>query len=140
VESKGAMRATEHYPRAADQVPEARSFVRHTLTSWGITERLDDVVLMTSELFTNAVLHGDGVIGVSVRVPPGRIRVEVTDDGTFGDQATGADDEIPPEQVTGRGLVIVDRLADTWGGGHDPSGRTCVWLEVDRPPDGTGSD
>lgn len=126
------MQATEHYLRAADQVPEARSFVRRTLASWGITERADDVVLMTSELFTNAVLHGDGVIGVSVRLPPGRIRVEVTDDGTFGD-ATGSG-EVPPDQITGRGLGIVGQLADMWGGGHDGSGRTCVWLEVDRTP------
>src|SRR5690606_32533825 len=62
----GAMQATERFTRRADQVPAARFFVGDTLRRWGVTSRLDDVVLMTSELFTNAVLHGDGAVQVSL--------------------------------------------------------------------------
>ena len=54
--------AVEHetmlFDRRRTTPSAARSFVAETLTQWGWTERLDDIRLCTSELATNAVLHG----------------------------------------------------------------------------------
>jgi anti-sigma regulatory factor (Ser/Thr protein kinase) len=125
---KKAMQATEHFVRTAEQAAVARSFVRDTLAGWGVESRLDDVVLMTSELFTNAVLHGDGGVDVVLVLSDDHLRVEVVDDG----QATLRPHAQQPaaDVVSGRGLAIVDALSDTWGNGRDDRGRTRVWVEV----------
>lgn len=100
-----------------------------TLVGWGIYDQVDDVVLMASELFTNAVLHGDGRVAVSVALDAGNVRVEVVDDGA---SSAAPPRPVPPAAVTGRGLSIVATLADSWGKGQDDHGRTRVWLEVPR--------
>ena len=122
------MEATGHFARTADQTAAARDFVRATLADWGTDARVDDVVLMASELFTNAVLHGAGGVDVTVALQDGHLRVEVIDDGH---------DHLPiraqlpsPGTIGGHGLAIVDALAHAWGKGRDHLGRTRVWLEV----------
>ncbi|MFJ9037842.1 ATP-binding protein [Streptomyces sp. NPDC102406] len=117
------------YRRERQSVPAARAFVRAALTDWGVDgERADDILLCVSELATNALVHG---------VPPGRgfllsvipygggIRVEVHDSGD-GEPAVphGARDA-----EGGRGLFLVETLADKWGvGARDPG--KVVWCEV----------
>jgi anti-sigma regulatory factor (Ser/Thr protein kinase) len=122
------MQATEHFVRTAEQVAVARAFVRDTLTAWGVSTRIDDLVLMASELITNAVLHGRGGIQVVLALSGGLVRVEVVDDG----QAMARPRALQPgpDVMTGRGLAIVDALSDAWGNGRDAHGRTRVWLEV----------
>jgi anti-sigma regulatory factor (Ser/Thr protein kinase) len=110
-------------------VRSARSFVRDTLVDWGVYDHVDDVVLMASELFTNAVLHGDGGVAVSVALDDGNVRVEVVDEGR---SLPTPPRSVPSAAVTGRGLAIVATLADAWGKGRDDHGRTRVWLEVPR--------
>jgi anti-sigma regulatory factor (Ser/Thr protein kinase) len=122
------MQATGHFARTADQTAAARDFVRTTMDDWGIEARVDDVVLMASELFTNAVLYGAGAVDVTVSLRDGDLRVEVIDEGS---------DHLPiraqlpsPGTIGGHGLAIVDALANAWGKGRDHLGRTRVWLEV----------
>jgi anti-sigma regulatory factor (Ser/Thr protein kinase) len=122
------MQATGHFARTADQTAAARRFVRATLTDWGIEARVDDVVLMASELFTNEVLHGAGGVDVTVALQDGDLRVEVIDDG--GDHLPIRAELPSPGSIGGHGLAIVDALAGTWGKGRDDLGRTHVWLEV----------
>ena len=122
------MRATGRFARASDQVAFARSFVGDTLRGWGVTARVDDAVLKASELFTNAVLYGDGTVEVTLVLEDGNLRMEVADDGA-GSVPTRAVAPLP-DAIRGRGLAIVDALADTWGNGRDHRGRTRVWLEV----------
>lgn len=123
------MEATGHFARHADQTAAARSFVRRTLVDWDVA-KVDDVVLMASELFTNAVLHGDGDVEVVLSLSGGHVRLEVADGG-----GVPVPSEVPrptPDAITGRGLAIVDALADRWGNGSDPAGRTRVWIEIPR--------
>ena len=102
----------------------ARDFVRTTLVSWGV--RPEGCVLLTSELVTNAVRHSRVEVVVTVWRSDARVRIEVRDEspesptlGTPGEDAT-----------RGRGLTLVDRVADAWGYvRHDGQGKT-VWLEV----------
>jgi two-component sensor histidine kinase len=92
------------------------------------TERLDDLVLVVSELVTNAVTHSglksaESVV-LKVRTLSGsRVRVEVADPGGgFPEIST------PRTDQHGRGLEIVDRLADRWG--TERNDETRVWAEM----------
>ena len=97
-------------------------------------ERLGDAMLMTSELVTNAVRHGEAAgsddrIRVRILRQGTRARIEVRDDGP-GFTARPLD----PLAEGGMGLELVNRLADAWG--TDRRGTTTlVWfeLEPERP-------
>jgi len=124
------MQAYARFGRTSDQIPEARAFVRETLSRWGETSGVDEALLVTSELFTNAVLHGSGRIDVYVTLGTETLRIAVVDDGT-------PTPDLWPELAAtptlgGRGLHIVDALASTWGNNFDPAGRTRVWAEMPR--------
>jgi len=87
--------------------------------------------LLASEIVTNSVVHGgsgeDDWIGLDVALSPGGVRVEVTDHGAGFAAAPARPD---PDDTGGRGLYLVDALADRWG---SADGGTRVWFEVDRP-------
>ena len=123
------MQAYARFRRTSEQIPEARAFVRETLFRWGETSRVKDALLVTSELFTNAVLHGSGRIDVYVTLDPEALRIAVVDDGLPPDPWPRRDATPTPG---GRGLQIVDALASTWGNNFDPAGRTRVWAEMPR--------
>jgi GAF domain-containing protein/anti-sigma regulatory factor (Ser/Thr protein kinase) len=113
-----------------EAVSLARAAVRARLEADLPPERLGDVLLMTSELVTNAIRHGgaagpDDRIRVRAHVRGRAARVEVCDDGPGFAAAPPA----PPKEG-GMGLELVDRLADAWG--TDRRGRTTVvWFEVE---------
>jgi anti-sigma regulatory factor (Ser/Thr protein kinase) len=108
----------------------ARAFVRNALERWGETGALADSLLVTSELFTNAVQHGSGWLDLYVTVSMDVLRIAVVDEG---DRTPAMrPDPVPTTTRTGRGLRIVDALASDWGDNRDPAGRTRVWAEVAR--------
>jgi anti-sigma regulatory factor (Ser/Thr protein kinase) len=132
---------TRTFERSAAQIPVARQYVRAALAEWGIDagpdSLLDDVVLVTSELFTNAVLHGEGDVELTVGVDRDNIRVVVVDRGSTGVPLMA---RTPPiDELTGRGLRIVDRLAVGWGSRRHHRGGTEVWMEIPRNGDGNGN-
>ncbi|GAA3817415.1 hypothetical protein GCM10022226_42530 [Sphaerisporangium flaviroseum] len=106
-------------------VVKARDIVRRTLVGWDLPDLMDDVVLMVSELVTNAIAHGAPPIGLSLRAGDGALRGEVTDNGSGLPRRLHVDRHVDH----GRGLVIVDALADQWGLTACP-GRTgkSVWF------------
>ena len=93
-----------------------------------------DVVLIVSELVTNAVLHSgcsvDQAIEVRVSVSSERVLVSVRDLGCSGQ---GAQLDLI-RAVGGRGLQIVDELAERWGSERDQDGHH-VWAEVSLATD-----
>jgi anti-sigma regulatory factor (Ser/Thr protein kinase) len=101
-----------------------------TLLPGGLPPSLvDDVLLLTTELVTNSVRHSPaadgGTVDVAVVLAPDRIRVEVSDPGSgFA--------HVPRHPGTlsegGRGLFLVDVIADRWGLGD--GGGTTVWYEL----------
>jgi two-component sensor histidine kinase len=89
-------------------------------------ETLATLQLLLGELVTNSVIHADGKeIEVTVAVGDGRIRAEVKDEGRGFPVPPLKED---PSSTRGRGLLIVDRLADQWG--MAGAGRTLVWFEL----------
>ena len=89
-----------------------------------------DVLLLVTELVTNAVTHGgvgpEQELSVDLRIWPGRVRVTVSDLGT---SFTWVRRRVSRSPTGGWGLLLVDRLADRWGVKRTASG-TCVWFEM----------
>jgi anti-sigma regulatory factor (Ser/Thr protein kinase) len=88
---------------------------------------IDRALLVLSELVTNAVIHGTGPISVDLAIDDELILVRVTDHGG----GTVALRHPARDEPGGRGLLIVDELAEQWNVEHGP-GRTTVWAQLLR--------
>lgn len=109
----------------------ARRYVASRSPGWP-EELLELVVLLTSELVTNAVQHGRGPIRLQLAEDGDRLRVEVTDGYPGLPDGPGKPAE---DDESGRGLLILDRLADRWGShpSRTPPGKV-VWFELRHGP------
>jgi anti-sigma regulatory factor (Ser/Thr protein kinase) len=87
-------------------------------------DKLDDVLLVVSELVTNAVLHGRGDIDLRMACDTRYVTGAVSDEGHEFDGRPRRPD---PTRAGGHGLHIVARVAEQWGLGD---GATSVWFEV----------
>ncbi|MFJ3877524.1 SpoIIE family protein phosphatase [Streptomyces sp. NPDC090077] len=116
-------------PGDADGPAMARHLIRAAVAAWGARERADEIELAADELMTNALVHTDGGGQVALRLTAaGRIRIEVEDSSSALPRRREADDWA----VSGRGLLLVERLADAWG--VEPRGvGKCVWCEFAVP-------
>jgi anti-sigma regulatory factor (Ser/Thr protein kinase) len=107
----------------ADGVPTAwRPDLVSVLRAFHGCPRPDDVVLAAGELVSNAVEHGGGVRRLHVEGRRGVVTVEVQD---FRSSLTRLHD-VAAKPDGGRGLRIVDEVADSWGWWPTESGKT-VW-------------
>ena len=114
------------FPSVAPSAASARRFVAAALRRWGCPEDfIELVLLLTSELVTNAYRHAGTETRVSVRLDDDRTRVEVRDVGRGEPELRPLD----TDRVDGRGLQIVDALSDRWGY-HSNAGGTAVWFEL----------
>jgi anti-sigma regulatory factor (Ser/Thr protein kinase) len=83
--------------------------------------------LLVSELVTNAVVHAQSRLVLQVEVADPRVEVSVEDLG--GGLPLPTPDAPEDDSVGGRGLLLVDALADSWGCEQTPSGKR-VWFEL----------
>ncbi|CAM5316143.1 ATP-binding protein [Streptomyces narbonensis] len=107
-------------------MPEVRHALRKMLRKWGGPGASDVAELLTSELVTNALVHTEHGAVVTATVVPEQLRVEVRDfvPGLDRPHAPPADDG-----THGRGLVLVQALADSWGVEEHGVGKV-VWFEL----------
>ena len=106
-------------------VRQARRLVEGVLRDWSKQDVADEVLLLTSELVTNAVVHARSDVQLTL-VPVGEhLRVEVADSGPGALQFKEPDEEA----VTGRGLMLVEAMSRTWGTSADEARKT-VWFEI----------
>ncbi|MEU8769603.1 ATP-binding protein [Streptomyces griseus] len=113
----------------------ARLLTAAHLGAWGLPAQAENAAHIVAELAANAMAHGrvkgrDLQLGLAVR--NGTLRIEVTD--TRGDSVPPGPGAVkPPEDdaETGRGLLIVEALADHWGIAPGPVPRKTVWAEID---------
>src|SRR5260370_35297403 len=91
---------------------EARSQVRAVISAWQVPVEPDIAVLLTSDLVTNAITHGDGkTITLAIRCSCGQLRIDIYDTSRSLPMAV---DE-PAVTKTGHGLVLVAALSTEWG-------------------------
>lgn len=108
----------------------ARAWTAEVLREWDLTHGLDDVLLLVTELVTNAVLHARTPVTVELSWQGAQFRVAVVDASPVMPRV-GLDSR--SDDASGRGLLLVDRLADKWG--LEPvDGGKSVWcvLRLDR--------
>ncbi|MFB6535629.1 SpoIIE family protein phosphatase [Streptomyces noursei] len=116
---------------------EVRSALRRTLDQWRAGAVTHDVEVAASELIANALTHTESGALVAVELLPGaprRIRLEVEDRSSQWPRRRR-----PGETATsGRGLLLVEALADRWGAEPRGSGK-ALWCEFVVPDDPPGS-
>ncbi|MGB9378059.1 MAG: ATP-binding protein [Mycobacteriales bacterium] len=105
---------------------DARRLARTALDRWGLGTLDEVVVLLVSELTTNAILHAHSPVEISLQASSDEVRVDVCDDSP-----------VPPrvrwfstEAATGRGMRLLNTLASSWGVQHNPGGGKCVWFTL----------
>ncbi|WP_155053645.1 ATP-binding protein [Streptomyces blattellae] len=108
-------------------VPEARRALRELLRQWGRPGRSEIAELLTSELVTNAIVHTDNDAVLTAFVGPRGLRVEVRDFVARRPRLCVPDAD---DGTHGRGLVLVQSLADAWGVRTHGVGK-AVWFELD---------
>jgi anti-sigma regulatory factor (Ser/Thr protein kinase) len=131
--TRGAADPEEGYALELAGTPEAAWAARRALlTRNGALPRnvRNDVLLLMTELVTNAVRHADAapdrMVRIELRQRQGAVRVAVCDEGPgFAPETTCS----RPDETGGWGLVLVDRIADRWAVTRTATG-TCVWFEI----------
>ena len=108
-------------------VGAARRFVRDVLMSRQVADGVVETVeLLTSEVVTNAIIHGRSGPQLAVSIEDDIVRVAVRD----------LSPDVPVrrlghvDDVSGRGVVIVEELASAWGVDRERNGGKRVWFEV----------
>ena len=120
-----------------ERVAVARQHLRELLHDWPSPDQVDSAVLLVSEMLTNVLVHtdADALLLAEVRGDSGsrRMRIGVTD----------TSDALPHKRrpgelaSSGRGLMLIELLADAWG--VDPQGEgKSIWFEL-YESDGSGT-
>ncbi|MFI6448222.1 SpoIIE family protein phosphatase [Kitasatospora sp. NPDC050543] len=116
---------------------ETRTMIRQALAAWGAAALSTDIELAADELLTNALVHTDGGAKLTVELlgrPTRRIHLEIQDRSSEWPHR-----RMPGETATsGRGLLLVDALATSWGVEPRGTGKS-IWCEFALPGDGFGA-
>lgn len=118
----------------------ARAFTRETLTCWSLDHRSDDATLVITELAANAVAHavlrpaadGAAEVWLGLSLDPAHLLVTVSDPGDDPPAYTPTD--VSALREHGRGLYIVDALAEEWGWTSRPPAGKTVWAKLSTAP------
>lgn len=116
--------ATTHLERGAYSAAEARRLVARQLAAWEVEDD-GTVVLLVSELVTNAIRHASSAVDLTVAVAEGTLEVGVAD----GDRRPAAVRQPQPDEEGGRGLLLVEELAEEWGNEILDAGKQ-VWFRL----------
>ncbi|MFL9653165.1 ATP-binding protein [Streptomyces sp. PB17] len=113
----------------------ARVFTRDTLRGWSLDHRGDDAVLVITELISNALTHAvpsaaadAPEVGLGLALGPGVLTLTVSDPGDNAPVFNPSDGSALREH--GRGLCIVDALAEEWGWTPRPPAGKTVWATL----------
>nr|WP_204341761.1 SpoIIE family protein phosphatase [Micromonospora terminaliae] len=115
----------------------ARALVRSVLAEADLPELLNEALLLTTELTTNAVEHARTELDIEVEADAAGLTVTVTDfaSGPVDELMVGVRNttsDITEVAERGRGLLLVDHFASRWGTTYLPTGKG-VWFRLDRP-------
>ena len=126
-------------PAEPESAGRAREAVERALAAAEL-DGLDDVLLLVSEVVTNAVLHARSDFVLRANLEPGRLRMSVEDREGGSMPRRGAAVTSPlPDAEHGWGLLLVETLAEAWGVETTPDGKR-VWFEVQVPSNSAAYD
>jgi anti-sigma regulatory factor (Ser/Thr protein kinase) len=111
-------------PYEVESAGLARQFVERFLTECALDGAAGDLCLIASELVTNAILHGAEPIELTVDRRDGEVTIEVSDGDPVIDNVRLR--AVNNADYGGRGLRVVESLADRWGTRPLQSGK-AVW-------------
>jgi anti-sigma regulatory factor (Ser/Thr protein kinase) len=121
--------ASRSFPCEPEAVPAARRFVRDVLSDHS-RETVEAAELMASELATNCVRHARTDFELAIHAK-GQVRIEVRDAGEGRPRVLSP----APREPSGRGLRIVEAMADAWGVVPGSEGK-AVWFTLPQPERG----
>ncbi|MFF9123073.1 ATP-binding protein [Streptomyces sp. NPDC014889] len=123
---------SETLPALEESAAAARKLVRTALAAWYLEDLEDTAILVVSELVANAVKHTKSrLIRVVISRPNERfVRVGVVDKARVMPELPKPDEDLP---TSGRGLLLVDALAECWGTDPHRWGKQ-VWAELSCEP------
>ena len=106
----------------------ARRFTAAFLRNRELTDLIDTMVLLVSEVVTNAILHSGSGAELRLSLSGHAVRAEVRDRSRVPPAVMQYSDNA----TTGRGMLIVESLATAWGTEVDGKGKV-VWFSLDAP-------
>ncbi|MBX9393868.1 SpoIIE family protein phosphatase [Streptomyces sp. TRM72054] len=112
--------------RLPDAVMHARRFTARTLRRWKVEEAADAVLLVVSELVTNALMHTQGPVRLDLVLGGNRVRVSVSDSSP---RAPAKPVIVDWESTGGRGLLLVEAVSEAFGSMPVAGGKQ-VWSEI----------
>ncbi|WTO80850.1 SpoIIE family protein phosphatase [Streptomyces sp. NBC_00210] len=116
--------------RLPDAVAHARRFTSRTLRSWHVTQERDAILLVVSELVTNALVHTQGPVRLDLTLAGERIRVAVSD---MSPRAPVKPARMDWEATGGRGILLVEAVSTSYGSVPLGGGKQ-VWGEIVLSP------
>ncbi len=136
VGTSGALVRRVRLPNDRRTPAAARALVRSVLEEAGLDVLLNEALLLTTELSTNAVVHANTDLDIEVTADEGGLTVTVTDfaPGPVEQLAVGPrNDSVDIGEVAerGRGLLLVDHFASRWGTVHEGTGKG-VWFRLEQ--------
>jgi hypothetical protein len=136
-------RPTELYQRRVrltrepSAAAEARSQVRAAIRDWKVPVDSDIAILLTSDLVTDAILHGDGeTITLAIRCARGHLRIDVYDRSRY----VPAMADPSGDAQAASGLVLVAALSADWGSFRTPAGKAMYFTLALQPDPLRGRD
>ena len=113
-------------PSSLNSPQLARAFLRSTLETWKLDGFGEVTELLATELVANVVTHVGAPMTLRVQRGPSTMRVEIEDPSTDLPVVRHPD----PAEEHGRGVLLIDELANAWGVEPRADGKT-VWFEID---------
>jgi anti-sigma regulatory factor (Ser/Thr protein kinase) len=115
-------------PPAPASIPAARAVVRELLRVWDVPHDRDDAALLVTELVANVVDHvrGEADLTLELTLSDTWLRIAVVD----GSSIRPVVQELSHERPRGRGMRMVEAIADRWGA-EDHKGGKRVWFDLD---------
>jgi len=120
-------RSRRTFPSTPASAGEARRFVESALAAVDLDHLAFAATMLVSELVANAVLHTGTPIEVVISPEPDGVRIEVHD----GSPLLPIRKHYSTMSGTGRGLLLVERMAAEWGSERKNDGGKMVWFELD---------
>jgi anti-sigma regulatory factor (Ser/Thr protein kinase) len=118
-------------PPVSSSVSTARRLVRELLAVWGVPHDREDAELLVTELVANVVDHVRGEVDLTLELSLAgtRLRIAVVD----GSSIRPVVQELSHERPRGRGMRLVEEIADRWGA-EDHGGGKRVWFDMHPDP------